>query len=137
MINAPMNVVPGMSPVGVQPQVQDEKQYNAVAITVHKPTVEAPANNMPGPYTYPQAPIYNYPQASVYNPPMVPEAAPAKVAVHNEPAAMEIQQPQTYQVPDSVIPESVAAQPTPLAAEPLQEAENTAAEKPQDVIARA
>ena len=39
MINAPINAMPAM-PVAMQPAEQT-KQFNAVAITVHNPTVEA------------------------------------------------------------------------------------------------
>lgn len=99
MINAPINAMPAM-PVPMQP-VEQPKQFNAVSITVHKPTVEAGSNASP--YNYPQASVYAYPQGSVYQP-AAPVSTPA-------PAAQEIQQPAQYQVPEPVIAETPEVQP--------------------------
>lgn len=136
-----MNVTQGMIPAVMPAQAHDEKQYNAVAITVHKPTVETSANTPISPYVYPQAPIYNYPQTSVYDAPSAPvqpEAAPAMAAVPAEPAAQEVTQPQPYTVPESVIPETKQEEiPASIPAAPEQQVENTAAEQPKEVIAKA
>ena len=90
MINAPINAMPAM-PVAMQPAEQT-KQFNAVAITVHNPTVEAGTQG-PSPYNYPQASVYSYPQTSVYQP-----AAPV-----NAPAAQEVQQSEQFNVPEPAI----------------------------------
>lgn len=115
-----MNVTNGMAPmqmqqpqfVAAQPAVQEQQQqYNAVSITVHKPTLDAPGAQQPvqvteapvNPYSYPAAPIFNYPQGSIYGSQPQPEAMPL---------------PAQYNIPQSVIP---AAEPNALpAAAPVE-----------------
>ena len=146
MINVPMNAVPAMMPTPMPVQGPEEKQYNAVAITVHKPTVETVANNQNSPYVYPQASVYSYPAASIYGMPTTPAQAevqptanPAMLAVPAEQTAQEIVQPQTYQVPESVLPESKPVEQLPASTpvEPVQQTEDTLVEQPKEVIAQA
>lgn len=144
MIQVPMNVTQGMiaqpmaypapqyvasqnpAPVYTEP---DQKQYNAVSITVHKPTVEAGSTdnaNQFNPYNYAQAPIYNYPQASVYADPMLAQyqqmqqpaaALPAYEASSAALPAEPIVSDSQTQIPQSVIP----VQEAPIPAETIAE----------------
>lgn len=158
MIQVPMNVTQGMiaqpvaypapqyvasqnpAPVYTEP---DQKQYNAVSITVHKPTVEAGSTdnaNQFNPYNYAQAPIYNYPQASVYADPMLAQyqqmqqpaaALPAYEAssavLPAQPAQIPDAEPivsdSQTQIPQSVIPVQEAPVPAETIAEtvPVQD----------------
>lgn len=140
-----MNAVPAMMPTPMPVQGPEEKQYNAVAITVHKPTVETTASSPNSPYAYTQASVYSYPQASVYGAPIAQEqpavqpANPAMMAVTAEPTAQETEQTQSYQIPESVLPESKPIEQLPAAAsvEPVQQKEDTLVEQPKEVIAQA